>query len=639
MKCAVITWLHNRMTQLLLIGLLLLIPTAGVVSLLKSPLRLTDEPPVAASSITTIQPHEATKQVALASTHGTPDALAVSQSDTHNGDRAHTTEVKYHARTATTENHAHNAHSVDVELNAHSMHDAHSANHVNDAHASHEGHHAPREPFPLVDMHFEAGEAVLAAEKGKPELGLIETLLYRASQSPINVIATVIFFLAIVHTFFAGSIMKLAHRAENDYELKLKQQQPRYRFSRKPVSLKATVLHFLGEVEAIFGIWLIPLFLAITLLKGWDDTTYYVDNCNYVEPIFVVVIMAIASSLPVIRFSEAVLGKVAALGKHSPAAWWLSILTIAPLLGSFITEPAAMTIAAMLLGHQFYALNPSPRFKYATLGLLFVNVSVGGTLAHFAAPPVLMVATKWNWDIVYMSTQFGWRAMTGIVVANAVYFCYFRKDFKALKERRALMERDAVKEAEDAAATPLWIIIVHLSFLAWTVFTLHHPALFILGFLLFIGFTMGTAQYQDDFKLKGPLLVGFFLAGLVTHGGLQGWWISPVLSSLTELPLFIGSTVLTAFNDNAAITYLASQVSSFDPHLALDKEQMARLQYAVVAGAVTGGGLTVIANAPNPAGQSILSRYFENGVAPLKLLLGALIPTLIMSVCFIVLPH
>ena len=87
----------------------------------------------------------------------------------------------------------------------------------------------------------------------------------------------------------------------------------------------------------------------------------------------------------------------------------------------------------------------------------------------------------------------------------------------------------------------------------------------------------------------------------------------------------VGATVLTAFNDNAAITYLATLVPNFTDSL----------KYAVVAGAVTGGGLTVIANAPNPAGQSILSRYFEDGVAPLSLALGAFVPTVIVLLCFL----
>ena len=291
-----------------------------------------------------------------------------------------------------------------------------------------------------------------------------------------------------------------------------------------------------------------------------------------------------------------------------------------------------MTIAALLLGHQFYVYNPSEIFKYATLGLLFVNISVGGTLTHFAAPPVLMVATPWKWDMAYMFTHFGWRAAIGITIATAVYFFIFRKHFAALKEKADLAAAEATASKEEPV--PFWMIVVHLCFLAWTVFTLHHPAFFIAGFLFFIAFTMATDHHQYAIQLKGPLLVGFFLAGLVTRGA-AGLVDCAVLSALSEVPLFIGSTVLTAFNDNAAITFLASQVPAFSPRA--DGAEV--LQYAVVAGAVTGGGLTVIANAPNPAGQSLLNKYFEGGISPAKLLLGALFPTLVMACFFMMMPH
>jgi Na+/H+ antiporter NhaD/arsenite permease-like protein len=293
-------------------------------------------------------------------------------------------------------------------------------------------------------------------------------------------------------------------------------------------------------------------------------------------------------------------------------------------------------------------LDPSPTFKYATLGLLFVNISVGGTLTHFAAPPVLMVAGTWHWDMPFMLTHFGWRAVLGILMATAVYFLIFKKEFKALSAKHAELEAQASVEEKPEPA-PVWVVLVHLGFVAWTVFTLHHPAFFIAGFLFFMAFTMATHHHQYEISLKSPVLVGFFLAGLVTHGGLQGWWISPVLSSLAEVPLFIGATVLTAFNDNAAITFLAAQVPAFSPDQLVNGELVSKvgdalahakgLEYAVVAGAVTGGGLTVIANAPNPAGQSILSKYFRDGVSPFKLLLGALFPTLVMAFVFIVLPH
>jgi Na+/H+ antiporter NhaD/arsenite permease-like protein len=329
----------------------------------------------------------------------------------------------------------------------------------------------------------------------------------------------------------------------------------------------------------------------------------------------------------VIGFAESTLQRVADAAGGTPAAWWLTILTIGPVLGSFITEPAAMTICALLLARRFYDLQPGHRLKYATLGVLFVNVSIGGTLTHFAAPPVLMVARPWGWDTSFMAAHFGWRAILAIAVSTAVYFLLFRREFRELGERRPVPDVEVPDEDASGPSllpVPFWITAVHLAFMAWTVFNSHYPALFLGGFLFFLGFARATAAYQSRIELKTPLLVGFFLAGLVIHGGLQGWWIAPVLSSLSEVPLFAGAAVLTAFNDNALITYLATLVPDLDQPLKL----------AVVEGAVVGGGLTVIANAPNPAGQALLNRFFEPSIAPLGLLAGALLPTLIAAAAF-----
>jgi hypothetical protein len=498
------------------------------------------------------------------------------------------------------------------------------------------GHSSSDLVFPMTLESYEPLEAAKADEAGK-ELNLWEVLVLRASADPINLVATLLFLGAILHTFAAGNFMKLAHKYEAANKLRSQADSRRYVRGKDRVCMKATLYHFLGEVEAIFGIWLVPLLGFIVFQYGWGHATHYIDTRNYIEPMFVVVIMAIASSRPVVAFAGNSLSMLAGLGKRTPAAWWLSILIVAPLLGSFITEPAAMTIAALLLGQQFFVHKPEATFKYATLGLLFVNISVGGTLTHFAAPPVLMVASKWEWGIVHMFTNFGWRAVLGILAATAIYYLIFRKQFAALSEKAELAKANHTEEPEEPV--PTWLVLVHLGFLAWTVFTLHHPAFFIGGFLFFMAFTMATDHHQEAIQLKSPILVGFFLAGLVTHGGLQGWWIAPVLSSLSELPLFIGATTLTAFNDNAAITFLAAQVPDFDQHMAEDTARALRLQYAVVAGAVTGGGLTVIANAPNPAGQSLLSKFFDGGISPFKLLLGALFPTLVMAVFFILLPH
>jgi Putative Na+/H+ antiporter len=466
---------------------------------------------------------------------------------------------------------------------------------------------------------------------------LSERLAGRVRAEPFNLVATIIFFLAICHTFFASNFLSIAHRYEQRYDAlddfevgqhhksrgqghtgdisKIARERDRLRF-------KATVFHFLGEVEAVFGIWLVPLAIAIVFFKGWETMVRYFDRVEYTEAIFVFVIMAIASSKPVLRFAESCLSFFAAFGGKTPAAWWLSILTVGPLLGSFITEPAAMTICALLLVERIYKLQPSARLSYATLGLLFVNISVGGTLSHFAAPPVVMVASKWKWDLSYMFANFGWKAILGIILANALYFAVFRKELLSMSSRSSPSDK------KDHPIPP-FITIVHLLAIAWTVVNAHYPALVIFGLLFVLAFVVATERHQRPIRLRSPMLVGFFLAALVIHGGCQRWWIAPLLGELGKWPLLVGSVLLTAVNDNAAITYLATLVSGLTEEL----------KFAVVAGAIAGGGLTVIANAPNPAGQSILQPQFEDGVInPLGLFLAALIPTIIMCAAFMLFP-
>jgi hypothetical protein len=465
---------------------------------------------------------------------------------------------------------------------------------------------------PALDSYPSAADQPIVAE-----------LLSRLQAEPFNAIATGIFLLAILHTFAAARFAALAHRVQHRHD-----EQAHAEGGNASPSLLAELLHFLGEIEVVFGLWSIVLLVAITAYAGWEVAQHYVsETVNYTEPLFVVVIMALASTRPVIGFAEAALRRVASAGGATPAAWWVTILTIGPILGSFVTEPAAMTICALLLARQFYDLEPSTRLKYATLGVLFVNVSIGGTLTQFAAPPVLMVARPWGWDIPFMVAHFGWRAVTAIVVSTGVYFLLFRGELRSLTAREPVAD---VELPDDEATAPTllpappWVVAIHLGFMAWTVFNAHHPALFVGGFLFFLGFARVSAPYQSRIELRTPLLVGFFLAGLVIHGGLQGWWIAPLLGRLPESPLFLGAAGLTAINDNALITYLATLVPNLSDELKL----------AVVQGAVVGGGLTVIANAPNPAGQALLGRFFDGAISPLRLLAGALIPTLIAGAVF-----
>ena len=230
-----------------------------------------------------------------------------------------------------------------------------------------------------------------------------------------------------------------------------------------------------------------------------------------------------------------------------------------------------------------------------------------------------MVAGKWGWNLVFMFTHFGWKAAVGILISNSICFTVFRKELLSLRGGDGPI-------ADRRPGVSGSVVAAHLLFIAAVVYAGHYAAVVILIFMLFLAFVMATEHNQQEINLRSPVFVGFFLAGLVIHGGCQQWWIDPVLRSLGPTSLLIGATILTSFNDNAAITYLASLVPGFSPEAKL----------AVMAGAVTGGGLTVIANAPNPAGQSILQDHFGiEGVSAVKLFLAALLPTVVMLLMFL----
>ncbi len=411
----------------------------------------------------------------------------------------------------------------------------------------------------------------------------------------LEIFATLLFCIAVVHTFLVKRFQHLALRYPEG-------------------SIGENFFHLLGEVEIVFGLWAGVLLASMTIWIGYADAVHYVESLNFTEPAFVFVIMAVAATRPVVFLAGSVISGISRLVPLPPrTALYATCLTVGPILGSFITEPAAMTVTALILKKHFFDRGLPPRLMYLTLGVLFVNISIGGVLTHFAAPPVLMVAAKWGWGSTYMATHFGWKATIAVII-NAF--------IAALIVRKSLGAGEGPGTSDQAV--PLWLALVHIFFLAVIVFTAHHPIVFIGAFLFFLGIANITKEYQDVLKVKESLLVGFFLAGLVVLGGLQRWWLEPVITQLSAFPLFVGTTFLTAFTDNAALTYLGAQV----PNLAND------LKYALVAGAVAGGGLTVIANAPNPAGFAILKDSFgEEGISPLNLVLGALGPTFVAMLC------
>ena len=416
------------------------------------------------------------------------------------------------------------------------------------------------------------------------------------TESSLQWLAAALFALALAHTFAAKQFERLSHRF------------PRH----------SGLFHLLGEVEVVFGLWAIVLVCCMALLAGGPAALAYAESRNYTEPLFVFVVMVIAASRPVLW---AVSALTRGLAQQAPistpvARVWLGLAAV-PLLGSAVTEPAAMTIAALMLAPLAFRPEVPAMPKYLALGVLFVNVSIGGTLTAYAAPPVLMVATTWQWDSAFMFQHFGWKAALAVCCNATIATLALRAHLGGAQD-----------DGESLPPVPLPVVAVHIALLAGVVLFAHHPVIFLGIFLMFMGYTQAYARHQSPLILKEALLVAFFLAGLVVLGGMQQWWLQPIVAGLEPLALFAGALGLTAVTDNAALTYLGSLIQG------LPEES----RYMLVAGAVAGGGLTVIANAPNPAGVALLKRGFtDETVSAGGLLLGAALPTAVAAAAFLLL--
>lgn len=414
--------------------------------------------------------------------------------------------------------------------------------------------------------------------------------------SHTEVVASILFAIAIIHTFSVPVFARLANKGGSH----------------------AGLWHMLSEVEAVFGVWACALFVWMALTLGVKGAVDYLDTRNFTEPAFVFVIMVVAASRPIIELIRMVVEVVArALPVNNELSRFFVIMTLVPLSGSLITEPAAMTLAALLLRQAYFCRPGQDGFKYLAIGVLFVNVSIGGVLTAYAAPPVLMVANTFGWDTAFMATHFGWRAVVAVLF-NGLVLTWICRPF--------LLNGDiGGVPADTRPPVSRTVILVHVLFLLAVVLSSHHIKIFLGLLVLFMGYAHAYKRHQSPLLLREGLMVGFFLAGLVVLGGLQQWWLQDLLAGLSPLALYVGATALTAVTDNAALTYLGSLVEGTDE----------LWRYMLVAGAVTGGGLTVIANAPNPAGFSILKGCFSDGsISPLKLLGSAAVPTLVAAVMF-----
>ena len=411
----------------------------------------------------------------------------------------------------------------------------------------------------------------------------------------IQIIGTVVFAIAIFHTFSTTFFEHLARKRSGH----------------------AGVWRLLGEVEVVFGFWAFILMVIVFLVEGKDTAVSYLDGCNFTEPLFVFVIMVMAATRPILQLAKratVLLSELVPL--PGEMAFYFAVLFVVPLLGSFITEPATMTLGALILSDRFFSRKIPPLMQYLTLGVLLVNVSIGGTLTPFAAPPVVMVAGKWGWDFPFMFVNFGWKSAAACAVNALAATLFFRKELTAPREEAAKAETRPV---------PWPLVLLHVLFLLGVVVFAHHPVIFMGLFLFFLGIAQAYSRHESRLLLREGLLVAFFLSGLVVLGGRQQWWLQELLMHMTNGQVFIGAAVLTSFTDNAALTYLGSLVNGLSE----------TFKYALLAGAVTGGGLTIIANAPNPAGIALLREYFpKKSVRPLQLFMAALLPTIVAALAF-----
>ena len=414
--------------------------------------------------------------------------------------------------------------------------------------------------------------------------------------TPTELGASIIFAIAVLHTFCTGYFEGLAKNSKSH----------------------AGLWHLLGEVEVVFGFWAAILIIFMCFIDDLNTARVFLEKRNFTEPLFVFAVMIVAGSKPILFVSSEILYTLAkglqfVLRIRSAPSLYFLTLAITPLLGSLITEAAAMTLAAFLLRDLIYRHQCSTGLLFGTLGVLFVNISIGGTLTNFAAPPVLMVASTWDWSSAFMFANFGIESCIAIFI-NAL-------GATLLFHRQLIDQTPGVKQAK----IPPAVVFVHLIFLLGVVVFAHDPVIFMWILLFFIGYTTAYPKYQSPLILKEALLVGFFLAGLVVLGSLQGWWLQPVLQRMSPIEIFYGALALTAITDNAALTYLGSLVT----------DTSLEFKLALVGGAVAGGGLTVIANAPNPAGIAILRQHFPNGaVSALYLLIAALPPTIVAILAY-----
>lgn len=429
---------------------------------------------------------------------------------------------------------------------------------------------------------------------------------------PFEILTLIVFICAIIHTFLTPRLFLLSKKMAVKAE-KGKKNWRIYHFCSE-------LIYFASEVEVVFGLWVFPLIVAYPFFFSTKEVVNYINSHDYSAPFYFTVIMVIVGTRPILYFAEGLLEKLAKLGKDTPAAWWWTIMMAGPLLSIILKEPGAMTLSAIVLAHKFYHYKPSLKFQYATLALLFSNISLSALLNPYASKSLFLISSELRWEFQYLFFQFGWKALIAILLNNTTYFFFFRKEFQKSNFPKKIPLRKKSRHAP-----PLWITIIHLIFVFLIAYNASYFPIFIAFFVIFLGFYRATSFYQDPLKLQPAILVGFFFASLMLHGELQAWWVSAIWNNLSPWMTLVSSTIFSTFIDDATLLYIFSKL----PRPLFENS----INY-VIAGALSSGGLTIIANGPNLIGYSFLREFFGEKISFFPLFLAALLPTVINLLAF-----
>lgn len=422
--------------------------------------------------------------------------------------------------------------------------------------------------------------------------------------------ATVLFFFSVVHTFLTPWFYQRFQVCKHK-KMIFPEKWKKYLWLSECYRL-------LSRVETVFILWAVPLFLWFLYTEGYKMTISYFNSRNYIFSLFIIIMLLLLESRPIVYLSECIFSSIAKIGKQSPRCWWWTLMIATPVSSVLLKETGAMIIATTLLSRSFYRFAPSTRFAYATMGLLFSNISLGGLTTGLSSRALFIILPSVKWGNSFILKYFCWKALIAILISTTVYYLIFRKEFARFPKVVTVLSN--VKER-----MPKWIICVHILLIVAVILARFVPLLMVAILIFYLGFQRFTIFYQRPMRIGKACFVGLFYAGLVIFGELQEWWVLELMHRMPDFGYMMTSYVLSIFLDNALVNYLVHNLP-----VATDC-----FLYLVIAGCMSAGGLTLISNIPNIVGYLALQSFFPSSSFSLGwLFLFALGPSIIALMTF-----